>query len=76
MREKKKKHPKTNKQINKQKGTKKTTKLGPFPTDVVVNVQGCDFQVSEFEIQSSYYVHFRAINFWKGIEDSYPLNYG
>ena len=32
---------------------------------VVINVLDCNIVVSEFELQSHYYVHFRTIIFWK-----------
>ena len=34
------------------------TKLGGSPRGVVANVLNCDSVVSEFELQSCYYVHF------------------
>ena len=39
---------------------------------VVVNVLDCDIVVSEFKLQSRYYVHFRANNLMK---DMNPFNY-
>ena len=33
---------------------------GEIPSSVVVNVLNCDIVVSEFELQSRYYVHFRT----------------
>ena len=34
---------------------------------VMANMLECDFVVSEFELQSCYYVHFRTNNLGKGI---------
>ena len=37
------------------------------PCDVVANVVDCDLVVSEFELQSRYYVNFRTNTFGKGM---------
>ena len=39
------------------------------PHDVVANVPNCDITVSEFELQSRYYVHFRVNTLGKGINN-------
>ena len=36
----------------------------------------CGIVVSEFVLQSRYYVHFRANTLGKGIEPPYPPSYG
>ena len=36
-------------------------------SDVAANVLGCDQEVSEFEIQSGYYVHFRTNTLGEGM---------
>ena len=41
------------------------------PPRVVANVLDCDIVVSEFELQSCYYVHF-----WESYEPLIPTNYG
>ena len=38
-----------------------------FPRGVVANVLQCDIVVSEYELQSRYYVHFYANIFGKGM---------
>ena len=42
---------------------------------VVVNVQDCDIVVSEFELNSHYYVHFRTNTLGKGM-NPFVLSYG
>ena len=37
------------------------------PFDIVANVQGCLSVVSDFEIQSCYYVHFQTNNLEKDL---------
>ena len=41
----------------------------------MANMRNSGFEVSEFELQSRYYVHFRANNLGKGIEPPYPSSY-
>ena len=40
---------------------------GESPRDVAANVLYCNIVVSDFELQSSYYVHFWINTFRKGI---------
>ena len=40
---------------------------------VMAKVLDCSLEVSEFELQSRYYVHFRINTLGKGIEPSYAL---
>ena len=42
------------------------------PSGVVANVLECDIVVSEFELRSRYYVHFRTFTLGKGINPLYP----
>ena len=47
------------------------------PCNLEANVLGCDIKVSEFELQSRYYVHFRANTqrkVWNPLSFSYGLN--
>ena len=37
------------------------------PRGVMVKAMDCGIVVSDFVLQSSYYVHFRANNLWKGM---------
>ena len=46
------------------------------PRSAVANVLDCDNVVSEFELQSSYYIHFRIDTFGKGINPLLPMNMG
>ena len=46
------------------------------PPGVMVKVMDCEIVVSEFVLQSCYYVHFRANNLGKRYEPPYPSNYG
>ena len=43
---------------------------------VVANVLDCSMVVSEFELQSCYYVHFRTNTLGEKYETLYPLRYG
>ena len=43
--------------------------------DVVANVQDYNIRVSEFELQSRYYVHFRTKFSWERHEPTYPFRY-
>ena len=38
------------------------------PRDIVANMLDCDIVVSQFELQSSYYVHFRTNTLEKGMK--------
>ena len=44
-----------------------------WPNGVVVNVLDCDIIVSEVELQSHYYVHFRIHSFRKGMNSIIPV---
>ena len=46
------------------------------PHGVMVKVLDCGIIVSEFKIQSCYYVHFQTNTFGKGIEPPFPPSYG
>ena len=46
------------------------------PRGVMVKAMDCGIVVSEFVLQSRYYVHFRANTPGKGIEPPYPSSYG
>ena len=46
------------------------------PRGVMVKAMDCGIIVSEFVLQSRYYVHFRANTLGKGIEPPYPPSYG
>ena len=50
--------------------------LGGCPRGVMVKAMDCGIVVSEFVLQSRYYVHFRANTLGKGIEPPYPPSYG
>ena len=41
--------------------------MGGYPRGVIVKAMDCGIVVSEFELQSRYYVHFRANTFVKGM---------
>ena len=41
--------------------------------DVVVNMLDCDIVVSEFELQSRYYIHLRIYNLGKSMNFLIPL---
>ena len=43
---------------------------------VVANILDCDIVVSEFELKSRYYVHFRFDTFRKGMNPIYCFSYG
>ena len=43
------------------------------PRGVMINAVDCGIVVSEFELQSRYYVHFRTS---KGMKPPYPPSYG
>ena len=45
---------------------------GGCPHGVMVKALDCGIVVSEFELQSCYYVHSRANTLAKGINPSYP----
>ena len=51
-------------------------KMRGCPRGVMVKVMDCGIVVSEFVLQSRYYVHFRANTLGKGIEPPYPPSYG
>ena len=46
------------------------------PRGVMVKALDSGIVVSEFVLQSRYYVHFRANTLGKGIEPPYPPSYG
>ena len=46
------------------------------PRGVMVKAMTCGLVVSEFVLQSRYYVHFRANTLGKGIGPPYPPSYG
>ena len=41
----------------------------------MVKTLDCNLEVSEFELQSHYYIHFQTNTPEKGIEPSYPHSY-
>ena len=43
---------------------------------VMVKAIDCGIVVSEFVLQSHYYVHFRANTIGKGMDTPYPSSYG
>ena len=47
-----------------------------WPHCEVANVQDCDIIVSEFELQSRDYVHFRANIIWKSMNILIPASNG
>ena len=48
--------------------------MGESPCSVVANVLDCDIVVSEFKLQSRYYVHFRTYTFREGKKPHNPSN--
>ena len=46
------------------------------PCGVMVKVMDCGIIVSEFILQSHYYIHFWAITLRKGMNPPYPPRYG
>ena len=46
------------------------------PRGVMVKAMDCGIVVSEFEFQLHYYVHFETNTLGKGMNPSYPTNYG
>ncbi len=46
------------------------------PCCIMVKVMDCGIVVSEFVLQSRYYVHFQANTLRKGMNSPYPPNYG
>ena len=40
--------------------------------DVVANVMDCDVRVSEFELQTPYYVQFQTYTLWKSMNPLIP----
>ena len=49
---------------------------GGWPHDVMVKALAGGIIVSEFELQSCYYIHFRTNTLGKGMNPPYPPNYG
>ena len=49
-----------------------TYKLRGCPRGVMVKAIDCEIVVSEFELQSRYYVHFRANTLGKGMNPHIP----
>ena len=52
---------------------------GGCPRGVMVNTMDCGIVVSEFVLQSRYYVHFQANTLGKGMNPTYPppaMKYG
>ena len=49
---------------------------GGCPRGVIVKVIDCKIVVSEFVLQSHYYVHFLTNTLEKGMEPLYPPSYG
>ena len=41
--------------------------VGKYPRDVMIKAMDCEIVVSEFELQSLYYVHFRANTLGNGM---------
>ena len=52
--------------------TTPNTQIRVSPHGVVVNVLKCDIVVSEFKIQSNYYVPFWTNTYRKGVNSLYP----
>ena len=46
------------------------------PCGVMVKAMDCRIVVSEFVLQSHYYVHFQANTLGKGMNPPYPSSYG
>ena len=46
------------------------------PCGLMVKAMDCEIVLSEFVLQSNYYVHFRANALGKGMTPTYPPNYG
>ena len=46
------------------------------PRGVMVKAMDCETVVSEFVLQSRYYVHFRENTLGKGMNPTYPPSYG
>ena len=46
------------------------------PRGVIVKAMDCGIVVSEFVLQSCYYVHFQANTLGKGMNPPYPPSYG
>ena len=42
------------------------------PRGVMVKAMDCGLVVSEFVLQSRYYLHFRANTLWNGMNPTYP----
>ena len=51
-------------------------KLRASPCGILVNMLDYNITVSEFELQSCYYVHFQTNTIGKGIQSPYPSSYG
>ena len=50
--------------------------IGGYPRGVVVKALNYRIVISEFELQSRYYVLFRTNTLWEGYEPPYPPTYG
>ena len=50
--------------------------MSKFGGGVMVKVMECEIVVSEFELQSRYYVHFQANTLGKCMNPPYPPSYG
>ena len=48
---------------------------GGSPHGVMVNVLNSNIEVSEFKLQSHYYIHFQTNTHGKGMNSQYPSNY-
>ena len=46
------------------------------PRGALANALDCDIVVSEFELQSCYYVHFQINTLGKGMKSFFPLSMG
>ena len=52
------------------------TTHGGCPHGVMIKAMDCGIVVSEFKLQSSYYVHFRTNTLRQSYETPYPPSYG
>ena len=55
---------------------KNPNKIVGCPRGVMVKAMDCGIVVREFVLQSCYYIHFQANTLGKGMNPTYPPNYG
>ena len=53
-----------------------TTGTTRNPYDALANMLDCNIVVSKFQLQSTYYIHFKANTFRKGMNVPIPPSYG